>query len=148
MAHDSYQVSLKAIIIRPDGKMLGLNGKKGGAFEGYYDMPGGRIDVEEFGVPFETIIRREIEEETGGLDVELEQHPIAIGRHQSKQGYRVLYVFFIGRLSENVETVTISDEHEGFAWLEVDETNLEKYFVSGMLEGMKQYVRGNPQAEP
>lgn len=142
MAKEKYHVSLKAIIVRPDGKILGLNGKTGGALEGCYDIPGGRIETDEFETPLHEILRREINEETGGLEVELEARPIALGRHQSldvdKQ--RIFYVCFLGRLKENVEVIEISNEHEGFAWLDVTAENFETYFTNGTLDIMKEYL--------
>jgi 8-oxo-dGTP pyrophosphatase MutT (NUDIX family) len=145
MAKDVYQVSVKAVIVRPDGKVLGLNGKIGGIFEGYYDLPGGRIETDEVSTPLADIIRREIKEETGLTDVEIEEQPISLGRQllktldTSNNPVRVLYVFFSAHVTET-ESVEISDEHEGFAWLDLNEENLETYFKSGMLEGMRGYL--------
>lgn len=142
MTKEKYHVSLKAIIIRPDGKILGLNGKIGGALEGYYDIPGGRIETDEFETPLNEILHREINEETGGLDVELEARPISLGRHQSLDAnkQRIFYVCFLGRLKENMEAIEISNEHEGFAWLDVTPENVETYFTNGTLDIMKGYL--------
>ncbi len=145
MAKDVYQVSVKAIVVRPDGKVLGLNGKIGGLFEGFYDMPGGRIETDEFSTPLTEIIQREIKEETGLTEVEIEENPVSLGRHLSKdldtdgKRVRVLYVFYRAQIAGNVEDIAISDEHEGFAWLDLTEENLPTYFTSGMLEGMRGY---------
>lgn len=135
-------MSLKAIIVRPDGKVLGLNGKIGGALEGYYDIPGGRIETDEFETPLVEILQREIREETGGLEVELEHRPISLGRHQSldTDKQRIFYVAFVGKLKEDVQTVQVSNEHEGFAWLEVTPETVERYFTNGTLELMKGYL--------
>ena len=85
MAFDHYQVSLKAIIRRADGCVLALNGRVGGSYEGYYDLPGGRIEDTEFITPFQSIIRREVREELGAdLQIELSDMPVAVGRHRSK----------------------------------------------------------------
>lgn len=146
MAKDVYQISVKAVIVRPDGKVLGLNGKNGGLFEGFYDMPGGRVETDEFSTPLTEIIQREIKEETGLVDVEIEENPVSLGRHLSKDldsegnRVRVLYVFFRARIHGNIETIKISDEHEGYAWLELTKENVPTYFTSGMLEGMRGYL--------
>ncbi|MBP9762242.1 NUDIX hydrolase [Patescibacteria group bacterium] len=140
MAIDTYQISLKAILKRADGKILALNGRIGGAYEGFYDIPGGRIDQSEFATPLAEIIRREVREELGDeIEFSLTDTPIAIGRHQSLEGSRVLYVFFEGAVENADVAMRISKEHVGWAWLDLSSTPLETYFVSGMLEGMKQW---------
>jgi len=140
VALDLYQVSVKAIIRREDGRVLGLNGRVGGAFEGFYDIPGGRIEESEFAVPFHVVIQREVAEELGpNIRFRLSDAPVAVGRHQSKQGQRVLYVFFEGVIDTADVALEVSHEHVGWAWLDVSTASLEKLFVSGILEGMKQW---------
>lgn len=140
MPIEKYQVSLKAIIRDDKGRILGLNGRIGGMFEGYYDIPGGRIDESEFATPFHEIIQREVREELGPeIQFSLGDVPVALGRHQSREGFRVLYVFFEGKIENAEVAMTISQEHVGWAWLDLSAQPLEKLFVSGILEGMKQW---------
>lgn len=140
MPIERYQVSLKAIIRDPHGRILGLNGKIGGLFEGYYDIPGGRIDESEFRTPFFEIIKREVQEELGPeLRFSLDSTPIALGRHESRDGFKVLYVFFEGIVEDPNVAMEISHEHVGWAWLDLSKQPLEKLFTSGILEGMKQW---------
>jgi len=141
MANEFYQVSLKAIIRRSDGKILCLNGKKGASFEGYYDLPGGRIGKDEFKTPLNEILQRELKEELGDLSVSISSAPCALGRHWSLDGFPVLYVFFRAECGTLVDDVSVSHEHEGFSWLDITKENVETYFVSGILEGMKQYIQ-------
>ena len=140
MAFDHYQVSLKAIIRRADGCVLALNGRVGGSYEGYYDLPGGRIEDTEFTTPFQSIIRREVREELGAdLHIELSDMPVAVGRHRSRDGVSVLYVFFEAVVDNPNVSLKISDEHTGISWLDLSTTPLETVFLSGILEGMKQW---------
>lgn len=140
MAIERYQVSLKAILRNETGCILGLNGRVGGAFEGYYDLPGGRIDEGECTTPILEIIQREVREELGSeLCFTLDDVPIAIGRHQSKEGQWVFYVMFEGTVDNPEAPFTISAEHAGWAWLDLSSQPLETFFVSGILEGMKQW---------
>jgi 8-oxo-dGTP pyrophosphatase MutT (NUDIX family) len=140
MPIERYQVSLKAIIRRDDGRVLALNGRIGGLFEGYYDLPGGRIEETEFAIPFPEIIRREVREEVGSeLQFTLSDAPVAVGRHQARDGQRVLYVFFDAIVDNPDVTMQVSAEHVGSAWLDLSAQPLEKLFVSGILEGMKQW---------
>jgi 8-oxo-dGTP pyrophosphatase MutT (NUDIX family) len=140
MEHEFYQVSLKAIIRRPDGKVLCLKGKKGGAFEGYHDLPGGRISKKEFRVSFMEILQRELQEEIGDLSVDISSIPCGVGRHLSKDGFPVIYIFFPATCTATNASVPISHEHEGYAWLELTEGSAENFFISGILEGVQQYL--------
>ncbi len=140
MPIEHYQVSLKAIIRDDVGRVLALNGRIGGMFEGHYDIPGGRIDESEFATPFHEIIQREVQEELGPeIRFSLGHTPVALGRHQSRGGFRVLYVFFEGVVQDPDVAMTMSKEHAGWAWLDLSTQPLEKLFVSGVLEGMKQW---------
>lgn len=140
MAFDQYQVSLKAIIRRADGCVLALNGRVGGLYEGFYDLPGGRIEDTEFTTTFQHIIRREIREELGAdLQIELSDLPVAIGRHRSRDGVSILYIFFEAVVDNPDVSMQVSDEHAGLAWLDLAAQPLETIFLSGILEGMKQW---------
>ena len=55
MTHDKrdwYQVSLKLILKNKKGEVLVLKTLETGNFAGYHDLPGGRIDTDEFVVSF------------------------------------------------------------------------------------------------
>lgn len=140
MPIEKYQVSLKAILVDDAGRVLALNERIGGAYEGYYDIPGGRIDESEFTLPFVDIIHREVEEELGPeMRFTIGDAPVALGRHESREGFRVLYVYFEGKVEQADVAMTISKEHAGWAWLDLSKKPLEKLFTSGILEGMKQW---------
>ena len=62
---DFYQVSLKALIKNQEGKVLALKAVDTGSFAGFYDLPGGRIDMDEFHTAYIDILKREIAEELG-----------------------------------------------------------------------------------
>ena len=140
MSIERYQVSLKVILRDEMGRVLALNGRVGGMYEGHYDIPGGRIDESEFSIPFAEILRREVTEELGP-DIQFTVHdtPVALGRHRSREGFCVLYVYFEGEIEKTDVAVNISKEHAGWAWLDLSKQPLEKLFTSGILEGMKQW---------
>ena len=140
MANEFHQVSLKAIIRRADGRILCLKNNKGTAFERYYDIPGGRIKKGEFKIPFIEILKRELREELGDLSLSISDTPCALGRHWSRDGFPVIYIYFPATYEGVIDTVSTSNEHEDFAWLEVTNENIEEYFVSGILEGIRQYL--------
>lgn len=142
---DLYQISLKLILKNDKGEVLILNAIRGGTFEGFHDLPGGRIDVDEFRVDFEDILRREVREEIGDINVDISMIPVSTGRHlipaslsSTGSEMHVLYLFFEGcYLSGDIK---ISEEHLGYKWINLKNIVLEEYFNSGILEGMKRYV--------
>lgn len=142
---DFYQVSLKLILKNKKDEALILKAVPGGSLAGYYDLPGGRIDTDEFETPFLEIIRRETKEELGDIKFKLNPAPVAIGRHliparltSAGKDLHILCVFFEARYLSGI--IKISAEHENFEWIGLEKIKLDKFFKSGVLEGMKMYL--------
>ena len=145
---DFYQISLKLIMTNNRGQVLGLKGIKGGVYENYYDLPGGRINTTELKTPIAVILKREIREEIGNVKYRFDIKPVAFGRHLSsskkvvinnkKRRVNVFYLCFEARYTSG--KIKISFEHEGFAWLNLNKVNLKKYFKSANLEALKMYL--------
>jgi len=143
---DLYQISRKVILKNQDGKVLILNvSQSGGAYVGFYDLPGGRIDKNEFAIPLLEIVKREINEEIGDIQFKIKPNSVAIGRHcfparpsRDKEDTHIFYVFYEADFVSG--EIKISEEHDGFEWIDLSTIDLEKYFTSGILEGMKMYA--------
>lgn len=143
---DFYQISLKAFLKNKEGKMLALRAVDKGSFGGFYDLPGGRIDTDEFHTPYVEILKREIAEELGdSLEVNINPSPVAIGRHlipahltSAARDLHVLYIFFEAALVGG--EIQVSNEHQGQAWLDFSAINPKDYFTSGILEGVEMYL--------
>jgi len=142
---DFYQVSLKVLLKNHEGKFLFLKARLQDTYGGFYDLPGGRIDVEEFTVPLSIIIQRELEEEISGVQYSINPQPVAIGRHNidakhtsSGKEIHVFYVFFEAQYIAG--EIQISDEHEGYAWVDLTTEDPAKYLKSGNLEGVQMYL--------
>lgn len=144
---DFFQISLKIILKNKQGQILGLKGIKGGVYEDYFDLPGGRIDTDEFRKSFGKIIARELKEEIGNVKYELNPRPVSLGWHLTRgkilinhkeREVRVMYICFAARYLSG--KIKISDEHEYYQWLSLSSKNLKKYFYSGNLEGLKMYL--------
>lgn len=142
---DLYQVSLKLFLKNKNGEVLCLKGAEWGSFAGYYDLPGGRIDADEFRKDFLEILKREVTEEIGNDNFTINPAPFGISRHlipasiiKSAKDVHVLLVFYKG--DYNGDQINISSEHEGYKWINLKEIELEKYFKSGILEGIKIYL--------
>jgi len=114
-------------------------------YAGFYDLPGGRINVDEFEVPLPDILRREVREEIGNIQYDLNPHPVAVARHLipasisvHKRDVHVLYLLYEGLYKTG--EVTVSREHTGFMWVDPCSVELERYLKSGNLEGMRMYL--------
>lgn len=143
---DFYHISLKAILKNKNGEVLILKADNNGTFTGFYDLPGGRIDEDEFAAPLSEILKREIDEEIGEAEISINEIPVSVGRHcikkehaNSEKDIHVFYVFYEVQLETG--NVSISEEHEGFEWIDLNKIELKKYFTSGILEGVKMYLK-------
>jgi len=141
---DFYQVSLKLLLKNKMGEILALKAADNGSYAGYYDLPGGRIDTDEFSKDLSEIIKREIFEEIGDIKFHLQSKPVAVGRHLlpavmagMDKDVHILYLFFEAEYLDG--EMKISDEHSGLKWLDLTVVELSQYFTSGMLEGVKMY---------
>jgi len=146
--HDYYQISLKLLIKNRNNEVLLLKVEDGGKYHGYYDFPGGRIDEDEFKTDLTKILQREVEEEVGN-EIKyqlLTEVPVGYGRHEDfshrlNKDVRYFYLLFESEVVSG--DIKISDEHADYAWMPYDEikNNLDKLFVSGLLECAKMYFK-------
>lgn len=148
MPKDFYQISLKIILKNQQGEVLILRAIDNGSYAGYYDLPGGRINADEFRTPrtpLPKIIEREVIEEIGKIKYKLNKKPVATGRHLIPKKYLSLkkdihcfYVFFEAVYISG--KIKISSEHVGYKWVDLNKIKLTDYFKSGILEGLKMYL--------
>jgi 8-oxo-dGTP pyrophosphatase MutT (NUDIX family) len=142
--HGIYQVSLKVFLKNSAGQVLVLKTPKEGSYQGFYDLPGGRIDADEFQLPFIEVLYREIREEVGNVDCLIKEKPVSLGRHFVPKGplrdddMQFLYVFFEGEYRGG--DIEISPEHTDYEWMDLKDIPLEDYFMSGVLEGARGYL--------
>jgi 8-oxo-dGTP pyrophosphatase MutT (NUDIX family) len=141
----SYQVSLKLLLRNDSNEILVLKAVDSGSFAGFYDLPGGRIDIDEVSEKFETVLAREVAEEIGVVNFTVAPKPVAVGRHRilaaltrSGKDTDVLYLFF--EASYRGGNVSISAEHTEYKWVNLAEVDLSNYFTSGILEGVQMYL--------
>ncbi len=126
MAKDKYQVSLKVFLRDADGRLLLPFGSARGSYADYYDLPGGRIEDDEFAAPFLDILQREVKEELGDISVAIDPQPVLLSRDAigPNKDTRVIYIFFEGKYLGG--KITISNEHEGMVWKYPAEVDIEK----------------------
>lgn len=143
--NDFYQISLKVILKNEKNEILLLEANLEGSFANYYDLPGGRIDTDEFTTPFFDIIKREIIEEIGDINFTLNIKPVAVGRHlapatitKKDHDIHVLYLFFEAQYING--EINISNEHINYKWVDFSKEEPAKFFKSGNLEGIEMYL--------
>jgi 8-oxo-dGTP pyrophosphatase MutT (NUDIX family) len=142
---DLCQISLKLLLKNTNGEILALRAVPHGSYAGFYDLPGGRIDIDEFKTDLADTIAREVTEELGEAKYKLKPGIVAAGRHiippyltKTGKETHVLYLFFEAKyLGGEIKT---SAEHTGFAWLDLKKIEPAKYFTSGILEGVRMYL--------
>ncbi len=110
------QVAVKAVIQNKDGKFLIV--REGERWQGV----GGRL---EKGEKLEVGLRRETEEETGIIDLEVGKviHVDEWFSNPEGELKHIVALFFLCKTGS--DKVILSDEHEAYAWIAADE--LDKY---------------------
>ncbi len=110
-AIQTFEVSLKAFIVR-DGRALLVRE----ADSGFWELPGGRIDVGEEWDGHDRILAREIAEELGAaFRVEATDVAVTWTRRRPSDG---VFQFIVGRVCHHAEgEPVLSAEHDALAWL-------------------------------
>lgn len=141
---DLYQVSLKVFLKNSEGEILILRSRPNSSWgrSGFFDLPGGRIDEEEFTMDFEDIIKREVCEELGDVDIQVALKPMGFARRIAQSGEHagrhVLYIFFEAAFIGG--EIQISHEHAGYEWVRLGEISIEHYFAPEFAPAVKAYV--------
>lgn len=110
--HALWQVAVKALLFRDDGKVLALTTP-----DGYLDFPGGRVDESERELPWSESLKREVAEELGS-SVQFETGKIVfVAKRQYRgdgQTHHIAAIYF--RCAYKSGDITLSDEHARYSW--------------------------------
>ena len=144
-AREFYQISLKLTLRDSSGKILLMKAQEKDYYGGYYDLPGGRINVDEFTIPLTDILRREVREEIGAIQYDLNPRPVAVARHMipahiSSLKRDVPNLYLLYEAQYHGSEIAPSPEHTGFEWFDLKTTDFAKLLKSGNLEGLKMYL--------
>ncbi len=135
---DQYFVAMK-VFLEKDGKFLII---KDGF--GDWDLPGGRIQKDEFETSFEDIIQRLMKKEIGG-DVKYRLgKPILHMRHErveAKEGNPTVRIFAVGFTAEYLGgDIKLQSHHNEILWADPKTFKPEDYFTGGWLKGVREYL--------
>jgi 8-oxo-dGTP pyrophosphatase MutT (NUDIX family) len=110
-----FEVSLKLFIVR-GGRALFVRE----ADSGFWELPGGRIDVGEEWRPHDEVLAREIAEELGGaLKVRLGTEAVTWTRLRPSDGQFLLLIARLGHIEAGEPE--LSGEHDALAWCGCEE---------------------------
>lgn len=136
--HGYFQITQKAFIRKGD-YLLVMKDKKSG--EG--DLPGGRMNQDEFYEDWTLSLRRELAEELGNsFQFELRPEIILVHKHRVNLGNHPCIILgyhadFIGG------EIIISDEHDYHEWVDIKTYKPETLFSEYMLEAVNIYLKNN-----
>lgn len=137
---DLYYVAVK-VFLRDGDKLLITKD-----IYGDWDLPGGRLRVEEFATLLADVIKRKMGEELGSdLLYELGE-PSVFFRHQrnehdSGKPVRIFGVGFAARYLSGA--LKLGKHHEKMEWVDVNQFKPEQYFTGGWLKGIEEYLKRN-----
>lgn len=136
---DLYYVAVKAFL-RDKEKLLITKDSFGD-----WDLPGGRIRVNEFKKPLKSVLDRKIREELGAkIRYSIKQQPIVLMRHERQEanlGNQKVRIFAIGyeAIYKNGD-IELGDHHEKMLWVDVKTFKPEQFFTGGWLKGVREYL--------
>jgi len=121
-----YFIGLKAFIVNDAGHLLVLQGSRSMKPEGLWGLPGGRIMEGEEAIPLPAILKREISEECGSIEVEIGEAFTHWRFFTAEKS-----IFLLGyRCTYTSGEVQLSKEHSSYRW--VTEQDIESMpFIDG-----------------
>ncbi|MBL4936157.1 NUDIX domain-containing protein [Clostridium sp. YIM B02515] len=115
MKKGNIEFASKGFILK-DGKYLAMH--KSIAKHNFYELPGGRM---EFGETAEETLVREVKEETNFI---IEPVSLLDTWNFIAEDYQIAGVIYLCKIKER--SLTLSEEHDRYEWLDFNEENLDK----------------------
>jgi 8-oxo-dGTP diphosphatase len=133
--HGFFQITQKAFI-RKGNLLLVMRDKKSG--EG--DLPGGRMNQNEFFEDWIESLKRELEEELGtSMKLNISNDVILVHKHRVNLGNHPCII--LGYDCEYLSgEIKISDEHDFFEWVDIKTFKPETFYSEYMLEAVSKYL--------
>jgi 8-oxo-dGTP diphosphatase len=120
-----FGLSVRVLLINEEGKLLILKRSTDSKTNpGKWEFPGGKVDQ---GESFDQALVREVYEETQ-LKIALD-HVVGVSE-QNLHLIRAVHIIMSGKIIEG--QLTLSDEHEGYAWVFFE--NLPEYELADWLQ--------------
>ncbi|MBK8399411.1 MAG: NUDIX domain-containing protein [Leptospiraceae bacterium] len=134
--HGLFQITQK-VFIRNGNFLLVMKDKKSGAG----DLPGGRMNQDEFFEDWMDSLNRELEEELGSnFNVEINPNPIIVHKHLVNDGNHPCVIIGYDAVYKSGE-ISISDEHDFYKWVDISSYKPEELFSEYMLDAVNVYLK-------
>ncbi len=135
---DLYFVAVKVFLEKDDKFLIFKDGF------GQWDVPGGRIKMDEFETPLEQIVERKMAEELGTNFQYKLGKPIVFMRHErteSVQGNPTVRIFAVGYQATFLGgEIKLASHHTETLWADINIFKAENYFTGGWLKGIQEYL--------
>ena len=110
---------------------------------GDWDLPGGRVQLGEFGGSHEEVLIRKLREELGS-EVQYEvggfQTIFQVTRHEHSLDQEV-QILALGYAATYLGgNIRLGDHHDQMKWVDVNTLKPEEYFTGGWLKGVQEYI--------
>lgn len=136
--HGFFQITQK-LFLRDGDLLLVMRDRK----SGFGDLPGGRMDEDEFYSDWVLSIQREVSEELGpNVKVDINPKPFLIHKHKVNEGNHPCII--LGYHASLVSgQIIMSDEHDFMEWVNVKTYNPSPLFTEYMLDAVSIYLKDN-----
>jgi 8-oxo-dGTP diphosphatase len=141
MINHVYGLAVRVLLTDQEGKILILKRSTDSKTNpGKWELPGGKVNQDE---SFDHALIREVYEETN-LKITLEH--VVGASEQNLHIIRAVHIIMSGTIIEG--ELTLSSEHEGYAWVQMD--TLSDYELADWLQDYvnQSNVLGNQKEEP
>ncbi|TGK28096.1 NUDIX hydrolase [Leptospira gomenensis] len=134
--HGLFQITQK-LFLRKEEEFLVLRDRK----SGLGDLPGGRMNEDEFFEDWSLSMEREIEEELGtNVRIRVRQKPLFVHKHRVNEGNFPCIIIayhadFLGG------EIVLSEEHDYIAWENVKTYDPNSLFSEYMLDAVNLYLK-------
>ncbi|MCW7468954.1 NUDIX domain-containing protein [Leptospira kanakyensis] len=134
--HGFFQITQK-LFLRNGENLLVLRDRK----SGHGDLPGGRMNEDEFFSDWSESIFREVSEELGEqIKIDVSPDPIFIHKHMVNEGNIpcVIVAYTANLLAGDIQ---LSEEHDFMDWVNIKTFDPSKLFSEYMLEAVQLYLK-------
>lgn len=112
---------------------------------GSWDLPGGRIKIDEFNKPLASVIERKMNEELGAdvkYSVGQPKIFLRVERIETPANKKVR-IFAVGYEAKFLGgQISLGKHHDKMEWVDLETFKPEEYFTDGWLTGVKEYLEG------
>ncbi|WP_108929930.1 NUDIX domain-containing protein [Leptospira johnsonii] len=134
--HGFFQITQK-VFLRKGKELLILRDRK----SGFGDLPGGRMNEDEFYGDWLESLSRELKEEMGeACEIKIHPRPILIHKHRVSDGnHPCVIVAYHGEFISG--EIALSDEHDYIAWVDAATYDPKPLFFEYMLDALHLYQK-------